>query len=432
MMQDKAAEDSRLLLVCEEGICAPLGDALKADYVLDRVSEFEDAFGLLLQHSYAALLVEENLVEEHPESVRERLARMHCHAPVIILAKGNDPVPSKLIGELNAYHALPYTGRDWDYVARSIVDVLGQRDLERDNALLRNVVEHASDCIIAVDPEGHVQHVNGAVVRTFGYARTELHGTLLTHLFPYDSGRSKDEDVYSAFKAGEQWCGEVEAQRRDGSSFPVHLALSFVRDYEGNVSAGILIARDVTDLQRLLGRLTELSLVDELTGVYNVRYFWARFRYELMRSRRYKQPLAVLMMDLDRFKVFNETYGHQVGDRVLHHVAEVMGSVTREVDLLARYGGEEFVLVLPSTELEGALQCAENLRNSVETTPLHEGGQDLKVTVSIGIACMEQGIADEEELLKRADDALRMAKQLGRNQVRTWHPGDAEAVKGGG
>ena len=124
----------------------------------------------------------------------------------------------------------------------------------------------------------------------------------------------------------------------------------------------------------------------ELTGLYNVRYFWARFRYEMVRSKRYDQPLALLMIDLDKFKGFNEAYGHQMGDTVLRQVAAAMITVTREVDIVARYGGEEFVIVLPSTELEGAQRCAENLRKTIEAANVGNGEQALHITVSIGVA----------------------------------------------
>jgi diguanylate cyclase (GGDEF)-like protein/PAS domain S-box-containing protein len=425
MARRERLDTKRLLLISQKDMGRSLGEALAPEYALEQVREFADAFAKVRGHAYAGLLVDQDLAASEPPSTRARIARLHWEAPVILLTRGDAPASGDLVREFHAYHALPYTGRGWGYVARSIVDVLDQRDLEKDNALLRSVFEHASDCIVIIDAQGRIRQVNGAVVRTFGYARSELRGAPLAAVFPRSSIGKKGEGIFSALEDGAPWSGEAQARRRDGETLPVHAALSFVHDYDGETTAGIIIARDVTDLQRLLGRLTELSIMDELTQVYNVRYFWARFRYELLRSRRYKQLLSLLMLDLDHFKAVNDTYGHQVGDSVLHHVAAVMRSTTREVDIVARYGGEEFALILPSTGVEGALECARHLRATIEETPLILDDQVLRVTVSIGVAGLTRESLDEDQFLKRADDALRMAKRRGRNRVCVWEPDTA-------
>ena len=411
----------RLLLVSNKNILQPLAAALQPDYSVDHAANLAQAVTALKRDSFAAVLIEEQRLLAEPQDLRRKMAWDHIGTPVIILTDSHEPVPLDLVRELSAYHALPCTDRAWEYVARSIVDVLGQRDLERENVLLQKVVEHASDSILAVDLDGRITLINSAVVRTFGYARTELSGAPLAKLFPRDLSRHDDGDICAALKKGENWSAEVMGQRRDGATFPLHLALSFVRDLEGNTISAIVIGRDVTELQRLLTRLTELSIMDELTGLYNVRYFWARFRYEMVRSKRYDQPLALLMIDLDKFKGFNEAYGHQMGDTVLRQVAAAMIQVTREVDIVARYGGEEFAIVLPSTELEGAQRCAENLRKTIAAANVGNGEQALHITVSIGVACLTPAMADDETLLHCADDALREAKRQGRNQVCVWN-----------
>ena len=121
----------------------------------------------------------------------------------------------------------------------------------------------------------------------------------------------------------------------------------------------------------------------------------------------------------------------QMGDKVLHHVASVMKGVTREVDIVSRYGGEEFAVILPNTGEEGAISCAENIRGTVERTGLGVEGGELKVTLSVGVACLDADVRDEDDLLRRADAALWRAKALGRNQVRLWRA-EEEAVPGQG
>jgi len=188
-----------------------------------------------------------------------------------------------------------------------------------------------------------------------------------------------------------------------------------------------LSLRDQTELERHYERLKDLSITDELTGMYNVRYFWARLHYEFVRSRRYGQPLACLLADLDRFKPVNDACGHRAGDQVLRRVAQDVRGAVREVDVVARYGGDEFALILPSTDVAGAMRCAENVRRTVAGRKLATGrpgrhAMPRRVTVSIGVAALTDDTSDEEMLLHRADRALMRAKQEGRNRVCLWQP----------
>ncbi len=430
MSESPQAESGKLLLVGGRELYEPLAQALAGDYRLGYVSDPDDVARAFYREPLDGILIEAKRIRPAGEAIRRRIAENEHHIPVILLTESKEPVPTDLVRELNAYHALPCTERSWGYVARSIVDVLGQRDLQRENAMLRRVVEHASDCILSVSREGDIQLANGAVVRTFGYARTELIGSSVEKLFPPDAIHDTETDLYSALQSGEAWTGEVMARRRDGTNFPVHVALSFSRDPEEDTTAGIIVGRDVTELQRLIGQLTKLSIMDDLTEIYNVRYFWARFRYELVRSRRYGHPLSVVMLDLDRFKRLNERYGHQVGDEVLAYVAQVMKANTREADVLARYGGEEFAVVLPNTECEGARIYAENMRRQIESCVMHHQAGDISVTVSAGVAALSPDIHTEDELLRRADVALHHAKHTGRNRVSVWSPRQDKELKG--
>ena len=173
-------------------------------------------------------------------------------------------------------------------------------------------------------------------------------------------------------------------------------------------------------LQETLDQLKQLSIKDALTGVYNVRYFWARFRYELLRAIRYEQSLSCLMLDLDRFKSVNDRYGHQVGDDLLRLLAETVSNGIRKVDIIARYGGEEFAIILPNTSAQGALQCAENIREKVSAVGLIIGDKEVRTTVSIGVSVLTENIKDESDLLQQADSALNAAKRAGRNKVLLW------------
>jgi diguanylate cyclase (GGDEF)-like protein len=168
------------------------------------------------------------------------------------------------------------------------------------------------------------------------------------------------------------------------------------------------------ELQRVNEVLEQLSITDGLTRLHNHRFFQDFLSREAKRADRSGQPLALILADLDCFKLLNDRLGHAGGDEVLLRVAGVMNAVIRETDLLARYGGEEFALVAPNTDLEGARQLAEKIRQAVGATDFVPQDDDLRVTVSLGVALYA---GDRRQLFEDADDALYRAKDAGRDCV---------------
>jgi diguanylate cyclase (GGDEF)-like protein len=169
--------------------------------------------------------------------------------------------------------------------------------------------------------------------------------------------------------------------------------------------------------------LEQLAITDGLTRIHNHRFFQDQLTREVKRADRTGAPLALLVIDLDDFKRFNDEYGHETGDEVLQRVAEVLVEETRDADLVARYGGEEFVVLASDTDLEGAAALAEKLRLAVHLRPLalSTGGASARVTVSIGVA---QYSGDRSRLFRDADRALYEAKAAGKDCVVVAAPGD--------
>lgn len=187
---------------------------------------------------------------------------------------------------------------------------------------------------------------------------------------------------------------------------------AFGKDHEELLTyLGGSIVKDIEN-----ARLYRLSISDSLTKAYNRQYLFQRLPDELDRARRYGDALSVLLFDVDRFKVLNDTHGHAAGDFVLKEVVRVAQAAIRDVDGLVRYGGEEFLLLLPKTPMPGALQMAERLRAAIATTALPWSDKQLQVTASFGVAELRTG-ENDEELLRRADEALYAAKAAGRNRV---------------
>ena len=168
---------------------------------------------------------------------------------------------------------------------------------------------------------------------------------------------------------------------------------------------------------RLYARVQKLAITDSLTGLYNRRGLFEFGRREVERARRFGRPLAAIMFDLDHFKRVNDTYGHATGDQVLASLAARCRQELREVDLLGRYGGEEFAVLLPEIELADAGQVAERLRQSTAQAPFATDQGPMEITISLGVAPLDDECPDLEALLQRADQALYAAKKAGRNRV---------------
>lgn len=173
---------------------------------------------------------------------------------------------------------------------------------------------------------------------------------------------------------------------------------------------------------RMYQHTKELSNRDELTGVYNRRYFFERLEREVERGKRYNSIFSIVMLDLDHFKRYNDNFGHLSGDRALREVARALEENTRKVDIIARYGGEEFVTILPETDKEDAALVAEKLRRAVEDIKLgaSEGGELL--TITAGVASFPLDSSEAIDLIEHADKALYTGKAQGRNRVVAARP----------
>lgn len=192
---------------------------------------------------------------------------------------------------------------------------------------------------------------------------------------------------------------------------------------ENNLATGTFTQERFDTLEIIVmaaaGRL-ELSRkasFDGLTGLYNHEYFQNMLRQEFASARRYQRPLGLILIDIDHFKQFNDTWGHQVGDLVLREVAQLIKASCRDSDVVARYGGEEMVIVMPSTAMPFAGEVAERIRALIEGHRIPHGEQELTVTISLGLAMLQDDTADKDALIRRADAALYRSKKNGRNQV---------------
>lgn len=215
---------------------------------------------------------------------------------------------------------------------------------------------------------------------------------------------------------------------RSDHAAPMDLSMTngtVVRSYVTALPDGgrMLIFSDVTDIVRNAEEMERLATVDGMTGIFNRRHFLALADHEWNRARRYGRPISFLMIDIDHFKAINDDFGHEVGDRMIVHLAGIARSCKRDSDVLARIGGEEFAILLPETTLAQARALAERLRQHVAGSQLPEVTRPL--SVSIGVAAADEGMGALSDLMKSADQALYSAKRAGRNQVVCSNPASA-------
>lgn len=224
------------------------------------------------------------------------------------------------------------------------------------------------------------------------------------------------------FKNYQPITGQVDFMYQNTTLLPLRSTDSEIRQI-------CLVIYDVTDvatnrhqLQAANAQLQQLSSTDCLTGLYNRGHWEACLQLAHARHQRYGNATSLVMFDIDHFKRVNDTYGHQAGDAVIRHVARLVREQIRDTDVAGRYGGEEFGVVLSDTDKAGALIFAERLRKAVEGLSVSHDGQNIRFTISLGVADLSQPSASHTELIAWADHALYLSKHGGRNRVSVHEP----------
>ncbi|MCB1889258.1 MAG: diguanylate cyclase [Rhodocyclaceae bacterium] len=270
---------------------------------------------------------------------------------------------------------------------------------------LTTILLAAREAVVVTDRDGAVVLVNPAAEEILGKSVAQIHQDGFEHIVD-------DPEIMHCLLSGEPESGVLEL---DYHGRRLAVSAATICDGDGAVIGSAALIRDVDDEHRMRARLSHMARTDELTGLYNRRHLDARFAEEFDRMRSSGQALAVMMFDVDHFKRFNDTHGHEVGDQVLRQVGRVTRETLRIYDVLGRYGGEEFVAVLPGLHSGDAGPVADRLRQDVARLRIGDG---LQVTISIGVACTETVDAETPDaLLAAADKALYVAKRNGRNQV---------------
>ena len=277
--------------------------------------------------------------------------------------------------------------------------------LLREREKLTTIIEAAREAIVVTDANDEVVLINSAATDLLGKTQEEVRELGFLNLLG-------DVSLMKRLLEGKGTNGHSETVTYGSRKLLVSAAS--IDDGERHLIGSAALIRDVTDEHQMMDELKRISITDALTDVFNRRYIDATMIKEFDRCKRTGKPLSVLLLDIDFFKKFNDTHGHDQGDRVLQAVGAAMKRVIRQYDLPCRYGGEEFVMILPETNAAGAVIVGERLRLAIEAMVV----DNLKVTISLGAATApDLDLTRPEQLLEAADAALYKAKQGGRNRL---------------
>ena len=305
---------------------------------------------------------------------------------------------------------------DHEFLSFAVIrDISVRKETEASLQLAAQVFENARDAILVLDRDFHLVSANQAFADITGFGTDTLIGQEVPGLRSGDHEPAFYQQIWDYVDSQEHWEGEMWALRRNGEKFAAWLALTTIRDSQGQVSNYMAVLADITGRKRVDERTRHLAEHDFLTDLPNRVLFLDRLRLGLATARRQHTRLAVMFIDLDRFKEINDGHGHQVGDLVLKEVARRLSKCVRNVDTVSRMGGDEFVILLAGIGgVDQAAHVAANVLHAV-SQPIDVEAQQVALSVSIGIA-MYPGDGDGvEQLLRNADLAMYHAKQSGRN-----------------
>ncbi|HKX94495.1 MAG TPA: EAL domain-containing protein [Methylibium sp.] len=330
------------------------------------------------------------------------------------------------LGEAPAWAVLsarriPFEGRDAVLTAFTPIDHL--KLMERRLELWAKVFQASNEGIVIVDSTHKVLTINRAFMLDTGYELQELIGKRPNELI-FDARQSA---VYDSLWAGVSqrgsWSGEIDLRRRDGSSYPAWVMASAVREPDGRLSHAIIISVDITDRKESEARIRYLAEHDVLTELPNRALCTERLRMAIQQARRSGEQVAVMFIDLDRFKDINDTLGHHVGDGLLRSVSRRLCEAVREGDTVSRLGGDEFVIVLCGVHgVEEVAHVVEQRLIPLIRAPHRVGENDLEVSCSVGIAMFPDDAEDLDTLMRHADTAMYQAKEAGRDGAQFFAP----------
>jgi diguanylate cyclase (GGDEF)-like protein/PAS domain S-box-containing protein len=306
-------------------------------------------------------------------------------------------------------------------IAGTFRDIGQERDRDRERRIAQEVIRSMGEAVCVTGLDYRFTSINAAFTRITGYADHEVIGVEASLLDSDQHPREFFLELRATMNQRGHWSGEIWQRRKDGEQFLSWLEINEVRDANGERTHWVAVISDITDRKRAEQELRYLANYDTLTGLPNRTLLSERLAHALIRARRLGSKVAVLFLDLDRFKHVNDSMGHAAGDRLLKSAAARIVTSVREADTVARLGGDEFTIILE--DLRDGTE-AESVAQKILTTfgaPLEiDGRQEVVITPSIGISLYPEHGQLPTDLLKHADTAMYHAKDRGRNMFQVY------------
>jgi len=312
----------------------------------------------------------------------------------------------------------------------TVQDITNQVQTNEKMQLYAKVLLESSEAILVTDSQNNIITVNPALIKLSGYSEIELIGKNPRVLSSDKTSPETYQAMWQSIKINGYWEGELIDKRKDGTEYPKWLSISAIKDSKGNISNYIGIFKDISERKASEEKIQFLAHNDHLTGLYNRYSLEERLGQAINQAKRNRKRIAVLFVDMDRFKKINDSIGHQAGDAVIKQIAQRLKfTVRRESDVIARIGGDEFVIVL--TEIENSTAAA-----LISMTLIHMLDQsynynnhELFSSASIGISMYPSDGDNSSELIKNADIAMYHAKTAGRNNYQFFDTSINEKAK---
>jgi len=308
-------------------------------------------------------------------------------------------------------------------------DITQRKQAEKSMQLASLVYQNSSEAMMVTDADGDIITINPAFTEQTGYTEQEAIGQNTRILNSGHHDQKFFQDMWYAINTNGHWQGEIWNRRKNGEIFVEWLTINAIRDTDGSVQRWVALFSDITEKKESDELIWQQANFDPLTGLPNRRMFHDRLEQEIKKSHRAELPLALLFLDLDRFKEVNDTLGHGMGDLLLQEAAQRISGCVRETDTVARLGGDEFTLILGELDDPGSIErVSQNILGRLSEPFLLEK-EVVYVSASIGITLYPSDAEDIDTLLKHADQAMYAAKQQGRNRFSYFTASMQEAAE---
>ncbi len=422
-------------------VAVTLANIIEIAIHIDYKHEKEEIFEAIAENAYTGILIFRNYIIYANEAASvitgyplDELKRMHTWDFVDNEAKElfKQRVLKRLKGDYFSinYNDIPIRTKNGTYkIVRATVetivyegkyaglaivtDVTDLIEAKEKLRILAQAVEQTDEFVKITDIDGEIIYVNNSLIASTGYKEIELIGQNPRIFKSGKHPKSFYKELWNTILAKKVYRNVIINKKKDGTLYYEDQTISPILDKNGEIIYFVATSKDVSSQIELESKLKMMATTDALTGIFNRYKMNEEIESEIKKAKRYNRSFTLIMFDIDFFKIINDTYGHDVGDKVLEELTQIVSETIRQTDTFARWGGEEFMILVRNANADTALVLAEKIRKKVENFLFADG---IKVTISIGISVFTKG-KSKETLLKEADEALYRAKALGRNKT---------------